>query len=146
MKNMNYQKYLIKVQYPLLIQLQWHAEMFYIGNCVAIVNLWNTIQVFIFFKVNKKTVNTGLVEKHIFLHFLKRYFVPCFTSLFQILSTEKLFVFCKRICLICFTPFKNLNKPNCICSLFTYSNCTNTAWYQEVICYRVAINSQWEGQ
>ena len=37
---MNNQKYLIKIQYPLLVQLQWHhAKMFYVGNNITIVNL-----------------------------------------------------------------------------------------------------------
>ena len=102
---------------------------------ITIVNLWNTTSDFIFFKVKKRIDNTGLVEKHSFLHFLKRCFVSCFISVLQILPTEKLLVFCYcksvivSIWLTCFTPFKNLNKPNYICSLFTWNNCTNTAWH-----------------
>ena len=37
---MNFQNYLIKIQYPLLVQLQWHhAEMFYVENNITVVNL-----------------------------------------------------------------------------------------------------------
>ena len=37
---MNYQNYLIKIQYPLLAQQQWHhAKMSYVENNITIVNL-----------------------------------------------------------------------------------------------------------
>ena len=49
-----YQKNLIKIQYPLLVHLQWHhAKMFHLGNNVTIVNLWNTIKFLFFSKLTK---------------------------------------------------------------------------------------------
>ena len=48
--NMNYQKYLIKIEHHLLAQLQWdHAEMFYVGNNVKIVKIFLKYYIIFYF-------------------------------------------------------------------------------------------------
>ena len=91
---MNYQNYLMKIHYPLFLQLIWHhAKMLYVKNNVTIV-IYEILYKFLFmFKVNKRIDNTGLVGKHNFLYFLKKMFCVLLTSSFQIPSTEKLLAF-----------------------------------------------------
>ena len=79
---MNYQNYLMKIHYPLFLQLIWHhAKMLYVKNNVTII-IYEILYKFLFmFKVNKRIDNTGLVGKHNFLYFLKKMFCVLFNQL-----------------------------------------------------------------
>ena len=122
----NYQNYLIKIQYPLLVQLQWHhAKMLYIGNNVTSQLVKYYISFYLLKNQQKDRQDWSGRKTALFISWkdalclvstaCSRYFPLKILGLLQLKNCNRQYM------VYLHHNFQNLNKPNCFC-FFTCSN------------------------